>query len=85
MDKDVVLMCDGILLSQKKKRNAAICHNMMDLETVTLSEVRQRQIHDITYLYVESFFKNGTSKLIYKTNSHTCRKQTSSYGLGGCG
>ena len=44
-------LCVMEYYSAKKKRNAAICHNMMDLETVTLSEVRQRQIHDITYMW----------------------------------
>ena len=57
---------------------------MMDLEIVILSEVRQRQIsYDITYMWNLFKKKNGTNKLIYKTKSHTCRKQTYSYGRGG--
>ena len=38
----------------------------MDLETVILSEVRERQIsYDITYMW--NLKKDGTNELIYKT------------------
>ena len=33
----------GILLSNKKERNSAICNNMMDLEGVMLSEMSQTE------------------------------------------
>ena len=36
----------------------------LDLEIVVLSEVRQRQIHDIAYIFNP---KNDTNKLTYKT------------------
>lgn len=36
----------------------------LDLETVVLSEVRQRQTHDIAYIFNP---KNYTNKLTYKT------------------
>lgn len=51
----------------------------MDLENVILSEVSQRQIR--YGLYVGSK-KSGTTKPIYKTNSHRYRKQTYSYQGG---
>ena len=37
----------------------------MDLETVILSEVCQRQMHDINYML--NVKKKGTNELIYKT------------------
>ena len=44
MDKeDVVHIYNGILLSHKKEPNNAICSNMMDLEMIILSEVRQKK------------------------------------------
>ena len=36
----------------------------MDLEVIILSEVRQRQLYDITYMWN---LKNSTNELIYKT------------------
>ena len=38
----------------------------MDLETVILSEVCQRQMHDINYMFNVKK-KKGTNELIYKT------------------
>ena len=37
----------------------------MDLEILMLSEVRERQIYDITYIL--NLKKNGIKELIYKT------------------
>ena len=37
----------------------------MDLEILMLSEVRERQIYDITYIW--NLKKNGIKELIYKT------------------
>ena len=51
MDKEnVIHMCDEILLSHRKEWSDAICSNMEDLETVILSEVRQRQISYVLYM-----------------------------------
>ena len=51
MDKEnVIHMCDEILLSHRKEWSDAICSNMEDLETVILSEVRQRQISYVLYV-----------------------------------
>ena len=37
------------------KKRSAICSNMMDLEIITLSEVRKRETNNICYhLYAES-------------------------------
>ena len=44
MDKeDVVHIYNGILLSHKKEQNWVICRDVMDLETVTESEVSQKE------------------------------------------
>ena len=51
MDKEnVIHMCDEILLSHRKEWSDAICGNMEDLETVILSEVRQRQVSYVLYV-----------------------------------
>ena len=39
--EDVVHIHNGLLLSHQKERNDGICSNMMDLEIIMLSEVRQ--------------------------------------------
>ena len=55
MDKDVVLIYNGILLSHKKEQNNAICATWMQLEIIILSEVRKRKTNTIwDHLYVES-------------------------------
>ena len=48
----------------KKNETLAFAATWMDLETITLSEIRQRQKYDIAY-YEESL-KNETNELIYK-------------------
>ena len=51
MDKDVVHIYNGILLSYKKECNHVIAATWMHLEIDILSEVRQRQVsYDITYM-----------------------------------
>ena len=45
-DKDVYIY-NGILLSHQKECSYAICSNMMDLESVILSEVSQRKTNTI--------------------------------------
>ena len=46
-----------------KKNDMSFVAIWMDLETIILSEVRQRQIYDITYMWN---LKNRTNGLIYK-------------------
>ena len=49
MDKDVVYLYNGILLSHKKNEKMTFAAKWMDLEILILSEVSQRQIlYDIT-------------------------------------
>ena len=43
----------------------------MDLETVKLSEVRQKKRNIWYHLYVKSLLKNDTDELIYPRDSHT--------------
>ena len=49
MDKDVVHIYNGIVII-KKNEIMPFATTQMDLETVTVSEVRQREIYDITYM-----------------------------------
>ena len=44
------LKMKSILLSHKKEWNNAFAARWMDLEITTPSEVRERQIYDITYI-----------------------------------
>ena len=69
MDKeDVVHIYNGILLSHKKEWNNAIGSNMYrprDCHIEWSKSYRERQIsYDIAYMWN---LKNGTNKLIYKT------------------
>ena len=50
MDKDVVYLYNGILFSHKKEWNNAICRNMMDPETVILSEASQTKYYMISVI-----------------------------------
>ena len=45
----------GILFSQKKERKNAICNNMMDIETITVSEISLKGKTNILWVhyYVE--------------------------------
>ena len=52
MDKDVVHINDGILLSHKNEGNNAICSNMNGFEIIILSGVRKtREIYNIAYMW----------------------------------
>ena len=42
--EDVVHIYHGILFIHKNEQSNATCSNVMDLETIILSEVRERQI-----------------------------------------
>ena len=49
--EDVVLICNGILLSHRKNKRMPFAAKWMQLELIILSEVRKRQIpYDITYM-----------------------------------
>ena len=64
----MVHIYNGILLTNKKEQNNAICSNMdgpRDCHTEWSKSQRERQIsYDITYMWN---LKNGTNVLIYKT------------------
>ena len=49
----------------KKYKIMSYAATWMDLEIIILSEVSQRQIHDITYML--NLIKNNTKELFYKT------------------
>ena len=70
MDKDVVYIYSGILLSHKKEWNNAICSNMdatRDDHTKWSKSERERQIpYDITYMWN---LKYGTNEPIYETET----------------
>ena len=67
MDKEMVNIYSGLLLSHKKEWNNAICSNKwIDLEIVVRSEVSQteKDKYNITYMWN---LKKDTNELIYKT------------------
>ena len=53
MDKDVVHIYNGILLSHKNNKMTPFAATWMELEINILSEVRERQIYNRNHLYVE--------------------------------
>ena len=52
----------------KKNEIMPFAATRMDLEIITLSEVRERQIFGITYMWN---LKNDTNELIYKTETNS--------------
>ena len=65
MDKeDVICNHNGILLRHKNKEILPFPATAMDLEIIILSEVRQRQIYDITYVWNQK--KKDKNELICK-------------------
>ena len=71
MDKDVVVIYNGILLNHKKKNEImSFAATWMDLEITILSEGSQteKQIsYDIAYVWNLKKREKGTNELIYKT------------------
>ena len=54
----------------------------MDLEIIIVSEVRERQIYDITYLWNLKF---DTNEFIYKMETNSQTQRTYSWVSGGRG
>ena len=48
--EDVIHIYNGILLSNKKEWNNAICSHMMDVGIIVLSEVSQRKTNIILFI-----------------------------------
>ena len=65
MDKDVVHIYNGILLSHKNNEIMPFAATWKDLEFIIVSEVNQTEIsYDITYKWN---LKYGTNELPYET------------------
>ena len=70
MVSSVVHIHSGILLSHEKNKIITFTATWMQLEIITLSEVRRRQIlYDITYI----------RNLKYRTNEPIYKSETDSY------
>ena len=55
MNKEVVLINNGILFSHNKRGHPAICDNIDGLEGIILCEIRERQIfYHLTYMYIKN-------------------------------
>ena len=54
MDKDVLYLCNGILLSHKKNEILPFVAIWMDQEIIILSKVRDSERHIIYHLYMKS-------------------------------
>ena len=74
MDKDVVHVYSGAFLNHRKEWNNAICSNMDVPRVVILSEVNQRQISYITYVWN---LKYDTNEPMYKIETHSQTLKTS--------
>ena len=75
LDKDVVYIYNGILLSHKKNKIISFLATWMDLEIIILTEVNQKKNkhhYDITYMW------NLILKMI-QINLFTKQKQTHRY------
>ena len=67
LDRGVVYIQNGILLSNKKNEIMPSAATWMDLQIIILSEARKTEsqiLHDITYRWN---VKNSTNELIYKS------------------
>ena len=71
MDKDVVHIYNGILLSHKKNKIMPFSATWMDLRIIILSELSEkRQIpSDFIHMWNLIFF-NDTNELIYRTETN---------------
>ena len=78
MDKDVVLLYNGILLNHKKEQNNTICHNMdvtRENHANCSQSERERQIpYDTTYMWNPKYNMNKSIE-----QNHECRERP-----GGC-
>ena len=79
MDKEnVVQIYSRILLSHRKEWNNVIC-SWMDLEIVTLSNIRRTKRYDITYIW--NLKRENKWTYLQKKQSYRCREQTSLSGV----
>ena len=74
MDKYVVYLYNGILLSHKKNEIMPFAAAWVDLEIIILSEVSQTEKDKYDITYVESKI-NDTNELIYKTEIYLQTKK----------
>ena len=75
---------NGTLFSHKKNKIMPFAATWVDLETIILSEVSQKEkdkYHMISLIC--GILKNDTNELIYKTEKNSHRKQTYSYNPKG--
>ena len=69
MDKDMVHIYKGILLSHEKNKIMPFVATWMDLKIIKLSKIIQTKANIIYYTYVESNFFNDTNELIHKAET----------------
>ena len=76
--EDVVHIYNRILFSHKKNEILPFATTWIDLEIITLSEVRQRKTNTpCDHIYVESKKKNNnTNELIYKIETDSQTQKT---------
>ena len=68
----------------KKNEIMPLAATQMDLEIIKLTEVRQRQMHDITYMWNLKKWYKWTYLIFTKKNwTYRLRKQTYGYQVGG--
>ena len=68
--EDAVHIYNRILLSHQKNEILPFATTWIDLEIITLSEVRWRKTNTpCDHVYVESKKNNSTNELIYKTET----------------
>ena len=68
--EDAVHIYNRILLSHQKNEILPFATTWIDLEIITLSEVRWRKTNTTCdHVYVESKKNNSTNELIYKTET----------------